>query len=83
MARVLTSGSRPGRGGGSGADLPRRPRPAPLAGSAVATESPDLFLDTASTATRRSGHDRSGRAVGGRRATSGVVSHGPTDYRML
>lgn len=37
----------PGRGGGSAAGNPRRPRPAPAAGAAVADESRDQFLDLA------------------------------------
>jgi hypothetical protein len=41
----------PGRGGSSGATKPRAPHPAPLAGAAEAPVSPDLFLDTTSTAT--------------------------------
>ena len=36
-----------GRGGGSGARSPRRPRPAPVAGAAEADEPRDEFLDLA------------------------------------
>ena len=35
----------PGRGGGSGADMPRRPRPAPVAGAAAVEEPHSQFLD--------------------------------------
>lgn len=37
----------PGRGGGSAAGEPRRPRPAPVAGAAEADEPRDQFLDLA------------------------------------
>jgi hypothetical protein len=37
----------PGRGGGSGAAQPRRPRPAPMAGSAALDEPRQEFLDLA------------------------------------
>lgn len=37
----------PGRGGGSGAGEPRRPRPAPIAGAAEVVEPRDQFLDLA------------------------------------
>lgn len=35
----------PGRGGGSGARNPRRPRPAPMAGAAEADEPQDQFIE--------------------------------------
>lgn len=37
----------PGRGGGSGSAVPRRPRPAPVSDAATAEETQDEFLDLA------------------------------------